>query len=250
MNNRYNLVLSGGGARCVFQLGFLEYMYEHDIEIEAISCVSGGAIVGALIADGHKPKQALEEIKSLNLKKMKKFNFFRDGIFDYYGFKEVLDKMLSVKNIEMLSRKLYITVLSYQDTQLHYVDKGSVSDYVVASCSLFPVFSKYSIDGTEYIDGGLSNNLPIEPFCKSDYDIIGINVNPKDQYPIKNSFYNGLKRALHIYFYSSIECRKAKCNIYVEPQELASYSIFNLDTSTYDELFNIGYRYATTSFKH
>ncbi|HET6243063.1 MAG TPA: patatin-like phospholipase family protein [Bacteroidia bacterium] len=58
--NKIGLALSSGAARCIAHLGILEELTEMDIEPEAISGVSGGAIVGAFYANGYSPRQTLQ----------------------------------------------------------------------------------------------------------------------------------------------------------------------------------------------
>ena len=41
------------------------------------------------------------------------------------------------------------------------IPKGRLLDFMAASCAAFPAIHTYEIDGTTYIDGGYSNNLPV-----------------------------------------------------------------------------------------
>jgi len=43
------LVLSGGGARCVAQLGYVQFLNEIGIEFEVFSGASAGAIISAFL---------------------------------------------------------------------------------------------------------------------------------------------------------------------------------------------------------
>ena len=47
------LVLEGGGMRCVFTAGVLDYFMAHDIEFPYVAGVSGGACAAAEIPGGH-----------------------------------------------------------------------------------------------------------------------------------------------------------------------------------------------------
>ncbi|MCF0219550.1 MAG: patatin-like phospholipase family protein [Muribaculaceae bacterium] len=58
------LVLSGGGAKGIAHIGFIQALEENDIPIDYITGTSMGAIVGSLYAIGYSPAQMMELIES------------------------------------------------------------------------------------------------------------------------------------------------------------------------------------------
>ncbi len=61
--NAFGLALSGGGFRAaVFHAGVLDEMESRDLRPEAISAVSGGAIIGAFYATGGKPREFVDRV--------------------------------------------------------------------------------------------------------------------------------------------------------------------------------------------
>ena len=61
MGVKCNLILSGGGARGYAHVGVVKAILESNIEINAISAASSGALLGAFICDGFSPHE-IEEI--------------------------------------------------------------------------------------------------------------------------------------------------------------------------------------------
>ena len=54
------LTLSGGGAKCMAQIGLLQYLAEQEIEPDIVAGASGGAVVGALHCAGYAPMDILD----------------------------------------------------------------------------------------------------------------------------------------------------------------------------------------------
>lgn len=232
---KVNLVISGGGARAIYVLGVVQRLLEQNIEIEKISCVSGGSIVGSMLAQNQTPLEILENLKSINYKKEVKLALSK-GIFSLERFKPILDELLRYKKIEESAKQLLIWAINLENGQSDYFKSGYISDAILASCSLYPIFRPYMIDGRYYIDGGFVNNLPAEPFVGGDNKILGINLNPKLDISIEKL---NIKRLIYRMFYANMDCRKHLCDMYLEPYELASYGIFATDK--FDELFEMGY---------
>ncbi len=240
-----SLVLSGGGSRCLFQLGVIKYLEESNINISAISGSSGGAIIGSLIASGKTSIQVLEMIKEINFKKLVKFNYFKNGFFHLRDANVFFDDLLEIKNLEELPIKMFITAVDLASGEIIYFDKGRISPLVMASSSLHPVFTPFKYQDRFYIDGGFMNNLPIEPIKKLNLSqkILAINVNPLFESKRKKwSFSSTMKRSLYLMFNANIQVRVKETDIYLEPKEIARFSIF--DTKCFDICFNMGYKFA------
>ena len=73
------------------------------------------------------------------------------------------------------------------------IEKGKLHDFLMASCSCYPVFKPWTIDGKKFIDGGYYDNLPInlaidhgaEDIVAVDLEAVGFNKEAKkEEYPI------------------------------------------------------------------
>lgn len=233
--NKINLVISGGGVRAIYAAGVAQYLIENGMQIAQVSAVSGGSVIGAMLAYGYQPIEILNILKSINFKKITKLSF-RGGLFSAKRFKIILDKIFADKTVNQLSIPAHIWAIELQSGDLKSFNQELVSDAILASCALYPIFAPYKIDDCDFIDGGFSNNLPAEIFQSSNCKTIGINLNPKlDISPKKLN----LKRLIYTMFYSNIMCRKNLCDIYIEPDELKKISIF--DTKQFDKIFELGY---------
>jgi len=239
---KISLALSGGGARCLFQLGFIEYLLQNNIEIDEISTVSGSSIIGTLLAQNRTPNEILTLLQKVDFKKIVSLNLLKGSLFKFSKAKELLEEVLQIDNFEDLDKKLYITVVNFDTSTIEYRENGNLADTILASCSLYPIFDIYTMENSRYIDGGFMNNLPIEPLSDKN-TILSINVNPN--YTISNKkikFLSKIKRVLFLLFYANIEIRKKRGDFYFEHSEIGKYSILN--RKDFEKFFKMGYNFA------
>lgn len=62
-----NLVLESGGVKTISQLGAIQVLYANNYRFQRICGTSGGAIVGALIAAGMTPEEAIIKLEAVDL---------------------------------------------------------------------------------------------------------------------------------------------------------------------------------------
>ncbi|HON10675.1 MAG TPA: patatin-like phospholipase family protein [Chitinispirillaceae bacterium] len=197
VSREFALVLSGGGARGIAQIGVLKALHESGLKPDIIVGTSIGAIIGALYCSGLSPDSLhslarsidWNEIFSNSVDRKKRFvsqksepgNYLLELRFDY-NFKPILPSALSYGQsfFDLLAPilasaqfrakgdfdKLYIP-LRIIATDLLTGDrvvfsKGNIVTAVRASCSVPLAFSPVEIDSVLLVDGGLSTNIPAE----------------------------------------------------------------------------------------
>lgn len=62
---KIGVVLSGGGAKGAYQVGFLKALAEYHIEPYAIAGTSIGAVHGAICASSKNTQEAYEKVEAL-----------------------------------------------------------------------------------------------------------------------------------------------------------------------------------------
>ena len=153
-------------------------MQEHGTYASEISGTSSGAIAGAFLANGFSPDE-IKDIFIENLKlSMLSLNGFKMGLISMKHIKIFLLKNLRYKKFEDLPIPFYATATSFADGSQHIFNSGNLINAIIASSSIPVVFPPVVIHGIPYVDGGISNNLPIEPFNNNKKDIICIHENP------------------------------------------------------------------------
>ncbi|MFW5820397.1 MAG: patatin-like phospholipase family protein [Bacteroidota bacterium] len=246
---KYNtgLILSGGAARGFAHAGILKALHEWRIEPEIISGVSAGSIVGAFYADGFSPEEILEIFDRKRL-----FRFVRicapgSGFLEMSGLKDSLKRNLRHYTFKELKKPLWITVTNYRSGQPEYIHQGDVIDAVIASSSIPVLFRPQKINGNFYIDGGITNNFPVEPIVKDCNRLIGAYVNPVGNISKPKGVFHTALRSFQLSISSRIIEKKKKMTIFIEPVKLAGYGLFEVARGK--EMFEIGYEAAVEVLK-
>lgn len=235
-------VLSGGGARGFAHVGVLQALQEHGIRPDAISATSAGAIVGAFMADGYTPEEIRELLlKNIGLSILFHWDDLRSGVISLKKFGLFMRDNLRHKRIEDLPMPLFITATNFLDGRQQVFSQGDIADRVLAACSIPGIFAPQFIDGIPYVDGGLSNNLPAEPFEGLKHEVVAVHVNPIAPYEPSKSMVQTLDRTFHLSFTHTIRRSAAGCAMFIEPPTLHQFGLFEVQKLA--AIHEIGYQY-------
>ncbi|OMH40116.1 patatin-like phospholipase family protein [Desulfurobacterium indicum] len=158
---KIGIALSGGFLRGVAHAGFLKGLEQKGICPAAISGASAGSIIGALYAYGYSPDKIIEIARSLNWKQLATPSF-KGGLFKLTKLKHKLEEFIGDTDIKEFKIPFALTVVDLKTLKVKFVTEGRASDWIVASCSIPPLFAPWKIDGNYYIDGGIRNAMPAE----------------------------------------------------------------------------------------
>ena len=217
---RLGLVLEGGGARGAYQAGVLKALFEAGYKFDGVAGTSVGALNGVMVAqnrfeDSMKIWREIDFANVLDInnnygENVVNKNFDQETIRYFYNYvKKIIGQggldTTKIKNLikanidEDLLRDSGIDfgIMTYSVTEkqplsifVEDMAKDKVADYVMASAS-FPGFKKTVVDGQEFIDGGVYDNMPINMLLDKGYkDIVAIETKssiPKKYPKDKNS---------------------------------------------------------------
>lgn len=217
-----NLVISGGGQYIYAQNGSLHYLDKHGYlnNVENYAGTSSGAILSFLLCIGFKPKDIdyffsiVDSTKLSNNQFSKIFNDY--GIDDGNGINNILIDILNKKYnklditfrelFELTNKKLYITTSCINDpiiTQYFSIDKTSDMSVLQALRMSFSIPLYYTPiinDNKMYVDGGISNNYPMDLFPKENTLGICTMINISSELP--DSFENYFIKLMKAILYS------------------------------------------------
>lgn len=174
MNKKVALVLSGGGAKGMAQIGVIEALIENDFEISSVSGTSIGSLVGGMLAMNkiNEFSEWMKTIKKRDVIALTDFSFGNGGLIKG---KKVFEKMKTFI-LDMLIEDLKIPFTAVAVDLLHekevYFSKGSVYDAIRASVSIPDVFVPVKYDDTLLVDGGVLNPVPINAIKRTSDDIL------------------------------------------------------------------------------
>ena len=239
MKKKLGICLSGGGTRGIAHIGVLKALEENGIIPEYISGASAGALVGSLYAAEYSPAEILEIFKESSLAKLFKLTIPTGGLIDNSYIDDMLMEYIPDDSFEGLKKQLFISITNLSKGYSEVVGKGPLHEVVVTSTSIPILFNYREINGDIYADGGVLNNLPIEPLEKECDVIIGVNVSPISKIDEFSGIMDVAYRTLDLAMWSNVSSRLNRCDIVIEPNA-ENYGYFELKKA--DEIFEEGYK--------
>jgi NTE family protein len=233
------LVLSGGGNRGAIHIGVLHAFDEYNINIDAISGTSAGAIIGALYCSGLSALELKDILDSQTIRKMLNLRFAKDGIADMKSLRKLLETNIQHNSYDKLKKKFFVCASDIYEADYEIFSDGDLISHVCASASVPIIFKPLIINNKHYVDGGLFNNLPVEPVLNKYDTVIGVHVN---NYKIGGSLgYKVIaKQVFSVVIKHNVKRNMKLCDFVIDPILEKSYRNFSKKTT--NELFEIGYK--------
>lgn len=261
------LVLSGGSVHGIILLGALQYADDNFLlsNINTYVGTSAGALSAYLLAIGYKPIEIMARLCTEKiLDNMKYFDVVSmmkgAGFTSYSHIDKQLEKM-SIEKInkiptllelyDMFKKKLICVAYNLTKNQEEILSYETHPDMscltALRMTSNIPfVFEQFEYEESMYIDGGISNNFPIDIGDKYGTKILGLVLN-KFSHDFKNStsVIENITQLLFIPINQSVINRinsaSNKCTIIKLEYDKTSFLNFNIDTYAKLEMFSSGF---------
>ena len=193
---KIGLALSGGGARGAAHIGVLRELEKHNIHIDYIAGTSMGAIIAGLYASGMNadqidqayngidwdtalndstPRRELSMRRKLDQKifQLDKKIGFKDGKIELPAgvirgqkleleLQKLLMHVADVVDFDQLQIPFRAIASDIASNKVVVIKNGSLSQALRASMAVPGVFTPVTIDGRLLVDGGITNNLPVD----------------------------------------------------------------------------------------
>jgi NTE family protein len=174
--DRVAFVFSGGGPLGALQIGALHALFEHGLTPDLAVGTSVGGFNATWIAFDPTPHGAhtLED----HWREMKEGDLFPGGrfraswarmfvrgnkVFDNSGLRRFIEQRLGSPRFEDAAIPLGITATELDTGAEALFTSGPLTEPLIASAAMPGIFPPVEIEGRQYIDGGVSNNVPIAP---------------------------------------------------------------------------------------
>lgn len=203
---KIGLALSGGGARGAAHIGVLRVLEEMNIPVDYIAGTSMGSIIGGLYASGMTPDEIEESLKDMDWEHIfddapprKDRSFHRKRDDDLYlvkakmGLSDGKPKFpkgaIQGQKFDLALRKLTMPVTAVTDFDQLYIPFRAVASDIAngqkvvlgtgdlaaamrASMAVPGIFGASEIDDRLLVDGGITDNLPVDVVREMGADIV------------------------------------------------------------------------------
>lgn len=223
------LVLSSGGARGCAHIGAIKVLEQNGFNITSIAGTSMGALVGGIYATGQL--QLFEDwISSLDIMEVLKLTDFSISKKGLVKGEKVINKIRQIvpeRNIEDLVIPFCAVATDIiQGTETVFTE-GDLYEAIRASISIPTVFQPLQLNDHYYVDGGLTNPIPVNRVKRFDDDLLVV-VDVSAPIPYQKKIIESVQPANNKYS-EKIELIKAKLSSLIPSQKKSeNIEIFNL----------------------
>lgn len=163
------LVLGGGGSRGAIEAGVYRALVELGVTVDLIVSSSIGSVNGALIAAGLSPSELEDCWRALRTRDVigSRWQYLRlltgaSSVFSNQSLRELLQKRLPVRSFNELRIPLVIVGTDLETGGSVALSEGNLIEAILASTALPGFFPPILWGRKNLVDGGLSNNMPID----------------------------------------------------------------------------------------
>jgi len=207
--NKVGLILEGGGMRGMFTAGVLDFFLDEGIEFPCVIGVSAGAIHACSFLSKQKQRSRNITLKYINDKRYCSFHSLRttgdmfNAKFSYYDIPKKY-YIFDGKTFNKSRSKLLVTATDIVRGKSKYFHIKTFDNDEVealrASASLPMIANIVKYKGREYLDGGLSDAIPIKKMESEGYEKnIVILTRPEGYRKRKSRSYLAMKRKYRKY---------------------------------------------------
>ncbi len=200
-NIKWGLVLAGGGTKGSYHIGAWKALRELGIEVSAVCGTSIGAVNGALVALDEYDLAArlwsdieLDDVVTLsedvpdrtNLFKLKNMlgvaaDIYKNKGIDFSPFENMLNQYIDEDKLRKSNIDFGLVTFNISEGKtvrkfISDIPEGKLTEYITASAS-FPGMKPKKIDNKLFVDGGVTDNMPVEMLIDKGYDnIIAVDI--------------------------------------------------------------------------
>ncbi len=238
-NKTIALALGGGSVLGAAHIGVLKALEESKAEIKSISGTSAGAIVSSLYAFGKSAKEIEKIVLAFEWKNLSSLTLSKYGVLSNEKIGEIIKYNIGDKRIEDANIPLCIIATDITTGEKVILDKGSVSDAVMASTCVPGIFVPIELEGRFLVDGGIIENIPLSCLKNKDVDfVIGVDLISEHSYKKPNNVIEILYNSFNFLVKTNKRIQTKEADILIKP----NLSKFNaIDMSQMKELIKIGY---------
>lgn len=259
---KIGVVLSGGGAKGFAHIGVLKVLEQAGVKIDYIGGTSMGAVVGGLYATGYSATQIDSIFKATNFDELlqdyiprtsknfyekqnderyavslpfRKFSLgvpiaLSKGMYNYNLLAKLTHKVRHVRDFNQLTIPFVCIATDIESGKEVIMHSGYLAQAMLASSAFPTLFSPVEINGRLLIDGGVSNNYPVEEVRKMGADII-IGVDVQDDLKDRNALNDATRILVQISNLQMIESMKdkiLKTDMYIKP-DISKFTVISFD---------------------
>lgn len=196
---RVALALGGGAARGFAHVGVIKALEAQGIIPDIIVGTSAGSVVGALYAAGYNGFELQQVSMTMDENQVSDWSLPNRGMIKGEALQDFINRAVHHLTLEKLKKVFAVVATDLRSGEMIVFRTGNTGMAVRASSSVPGIFQPVSINGREYVDGGLISPVPVRVARALGADfVIAVDISDKPQYSKTESSIDVLLQTFNI----------------------------------------------------
>jgi NTE family protein len=180
---KIGLALGGGAARGFAHIGVIKVLEANGIKPDIVVGTSAGSFVGALYASGLNGFQLQSMALQITEDELTDWTLPNRGVLKGEAVQDFINKAVANRPIEKLALPFGAVATDLSTGERVVFRRGNTGMAVRASSTVPGVFQPVTINGREYVDGGLTSPVPIQAAREMGADfVIAVDIGQKPRW--------------------------------------------------------------------
>ncbi|MCP1660847.1 patatin-like phospholipase family protein [Neisseria perflava] len=224
------LALGGGASKGFAHIGIIKVLKANNIPVKVVTGTSAGSIVGSLYASGMSPDRLELEAEVLGKTDLVDLTLSTSGFIKGQALQDYINRKVGGKPIQAFPLKFAAVATDFASGKAVAFNRGNAGQAVRASASIPNVFQPAVISGRKYVDGGLSQPVPVTAAKGQGANfVIAVDISAKPSKNTQAGFFAYLDQTLNIMSTSALQSELAKADVVIKPQVLELGAIGGFD---------------------
>ncbi len=213
------LALGGGASKGFAHIGVIKVLRQNNIPVDIVTGTSAGAVVGSLYASGMSPDRLELEAEILEKADVVDLTLSTTGFIKGQKLQDYINRKVGNRPIQNLPKKFAAVATDFGSGRAVAFNQGNTGQAVRASVSIPNVFQPTVINGRKYVDGGLSQPVPVTAARNLGANVvIAVDISARPAKLSDSGFFSYLDQSLNIMSVAALNQELGKATVVIKPK--------------------------------
>ena len=224
------LALGGGASKGFAHIGVIKVLEENNIPIKIVTGTSAGALVGSLYASGMNAPRLQREAENLQRADLVDLTLSTSGFIRGEKLQNYINRKVGNRPMQQFPIKFAAVATDFESGKPVVFNVGNAGQAVRASASIPNVFQPVVIGNRKYVDGGLSQPVPVSAAKKLGANfIIAVDISARPAKNVSQGMFSYLDQTFNVMSQTALRQELGQANVVIKPQVLELGSVGGFD---------------------
>ena len=224
------LALGGGASKGFAHIGIIKVLKENNIPVKIVTGTSAGSIVGSMYASGMSPDRLELEAEILGKTDLVDLTLSTSGFIKGEKLQNYINRKVGNRPMQQFPIKFAAVATDFESGKPVVFTVGNAGQAVRASASIPNVFQPVVIGNRKYVDGGLSQPVPVSAAKKMGANfIIAVDISARPAKNVSQGMFSYLDQTFNVMSQTALRQELGQANVVIKPQVLELGSVGGFD---------------------